>query len=187
MTKATSSLILILLLLLGVSTSRAQVDYEVRLTPLTRVANTLDVDIEIRSTGASTFVLGTSSLLFNYNTAGLGAPISRPTALIGPWSNPPDFDYNLLALSTGSGFAGLTVDFAGGDDENGTIVPSTFTRVGTVRLTIISTTQTAGFSWRNIGINTQVFRLTSPGVPFGGQTDMILLFQSNCQPSRRQW
>ena len=118
--------------LVGSHSACAETASQVRLLQQIRVAGSFDVDVEIKRTGATTFVLGTSSFLFNYNSLGMRAP-SRPSSLIGPWSAGADLDYVLLTLTfdTTAGWAGLTVDFAGGDDDNGPTVPDTgFIRVG---------------------------------------------------------
>jgi hypothetical protein len=161
-------------LLLGVGLTKetnAQVSYEVRLTRSFRVSGSLDVDVEIMSTGSASFVLSTSTFVFTYNTAGLGSP-SRISALNGPWTSTNDPDYNAVGLNSGTGYAGLTVEFAGGDDDNGPTVPSSFTRIGTVRFTILDIAQSDMLSWKNIGTNTQVFLLADPGNPLDLKTDI---------------
>jgi hypothetical protein len=161
-------------LLLGVGLTKetdAQVSYEVRLTRAFRVSGSLDVDVEIMSTGSASFVLSTSTFVFTYNTGALGSP-SRISSLNGPWTGTNDPDYNAVTLNSGSGYAGLTVEFAGGDDDNGPTVPSSFTRIGTVRFTILDMAQSDVLSWKDIGTNTQVFRLADPGNPLDQQTDI---------------
>ena len=151
--------------------------YEVRLTEV--VAGGWDsVQVEIRSTGGS-FVLATSTLIFNYNTAALYAP-TKLAAKDGPWDN-TDADYNNVVLVRDSvtGFAGLTVLFIGtsqgeGDDDNGAIVPATFTPIGMLRFAVKNPSLSPLFSWRAIGVTTQVFKLTSPGTPGGGQSDITI-------------
>jgi hypothetical protein len=140
--------------------------YSVRLVQNV-VGGNLDVDIEIGNASAD-FVLGTSSFVIDYNTAGLSTPTK---ANDGPWDNGSDDDYNNLSLSTGTGFAGLTVDFAGGDDNNGPAVTAGFQRVGTIRFPVVSSSESSGLSWRNVGSNTQVFKLTDPGIS-SDQTDI---------------
>jgi hypothetical protein len=129
----------------------------------TVVAESLFVDVEIGDASPQ-FVLATSTFLFNYNTVGLSTP-TKVTANDGPWDN-ADADYLNVALSSGVGYAGLTVEFAGGDDNNGALVPGalTYQRVGTVRLRIIDAGQGSGLAWRQIGTTTQVFKLANPGV-----------------------
>jgi hypothetical protein len=159
----------------------AQVSYEVRLTE--RLTSTFDVDVEIKRTSVDTFVLGISSFIFNYNTAAIGSP-TKVSANDGPWDQtvvPPELDYLDVFLISGtvSGFVGLLVEFVGGApsplfvDNNGvTVSDSEFMRVGTVQFTVINSSLSPGLSWRNIGSNTQVFRLTNPGVQGGGHTDI---------------
>lgn len=169
-----------------VAETRADVNFEARLTQVFRVSGSFDVDVEIRSTGTETFVLGTSTFLFNYNIAGLTTP-AKVSANDGPWdlNVVTEGDYLNVALNSGTGWAGLRVEFAGGDpdpgpppiDNNGQIVPTSFTRVGTVRFTILDAGQNSDLAWKNITTNTQVFRLTNPGDPTQPppQTDITLL------------
>jgi hypothetical protein len=150
-----SSIFLILLLYLGCTlVLNAQYSFEAQLTQVIRENGKLDVDVEIRSTGTSSFVLATSTLVFNYNTAGLGSPM-KVEANDGPWDN-TDLDYWPVSLSNGAGYAGLSVFFSGGIDNNGAVVPSTFTRIGTVQFTILNSSQSSGLAWRGIGTVTQV-------------------------------
>ena len=159
-----------------ISTPLLNIGFEVRLTQAFRVGGKLDVDVEIRNT-ASSFVLATSTFVFNYNTAGLGGP-TKVVANDGPWDN-PDADYQNVSLSSGTGYAGLIVVFLGGDDNNGAVVPSTFTRVGTVRLTILDPNQSSGLTWKSIGTATEVAKVTNPGV--GGQ-DLITPYGTFIDP-----
>jgi hypothetical protein len=169
-----SSILFIVLLYLGCTVVlNAQYSFEAQLTQVIRESGKLDVDVGIRSTGSS-FVLATSTFLFNYNTAGLGSPI-KVAANDGPWDN-TDLDYLDVSLNNGSGFAGLTVIFWGGFDNNGAVVPSTFTRIGTVQFTILNSSQSSGLVWRGIGTVTQVARLSNPGVYLGGQTPITGTF-----------
>jgi len=151
----------------------AAVSYEVRAVQ-TINGSFLDVDIEIRSTGDA-FVLSTSSFFLNYPTS---PPRFSAAAKVidndGPWDN-SDGDYYNVLLTSGSGFVGLTVEFAGGEDETGALVPNTFTRIGTIRLTISDALQASGLSWRDIGTVTQVARLTDPGRANAGSTDITQL------------
>jgi hypothetical protein len=170
-----SSIFLILLLYLGCTlVLKAQYSFEAQLTQVIRESGKLDVDVGIRSTGSS-FVLATSTFLFNYNTAGLGSPI-KVAANDGPWDYNTDLDYLDVSLNNGSGFAGLIVLFGGGFDNNGAVVPSTFTRIGTVQFTILNSSQSSGLVWRGIGTVTQVARLSNPGVYLGGQTPILGTF-----------
>jgi hypothetical protein len=157
-----SSLLLILLLYLGWATLlNAQSGFEVRLTQVLRVSGKLDVDVEIRST-ASPSVLATSTFVFNYNAVALGSP-TKVAANDGPWTN-TDGDYQKVTLNSRTGYAGLTVVFQGGDDNNGPVVPSTFTRIGTIQFPILDPTQTSNLVWRSIGKVTEVSRLSNPGI-----------------------
>jgi hypothetical protein len=159
-----SRVLFVLLLGLGwVTLTKAQVGFEVRLTQVFRVSGKFDVDVEIRSTGSS-FVLGTSSFVFNYNTAGLASP-SKVAANDGPWDSNSDGDYNDVGLSSGPGYAGLTLLFGFTQaDYNGPIVPSTFTRIGTIQFTILDPSQSSNLVWRAIGVVTEVYELSNPGV-----------------------
>jgi hypothetical protein len=153
---------LFLLLYMGFTTLvDAQAGYEVRLTQVIRVSGKLDVDVEIRSI-APPYVLATSTFVFNHNAAALGSPV-KVAANDGPWGN-GDGDYQNVALSRGTGYAGLTVVFQGGGDYNGAVVPSTFARIGTVQFTILDPSQTSDLVWRSIGTVTEVSRLSNPGV-----------------------
>lgn len=145
--------------------------YEVRLVQSVTNGNDTVV-VEIRRTDVSTFVMGTSTFVFNYNTAALFAPV-KVASYDGPWDN-SDGDYLNIALVRDSliGFAGLIVEFQGGDDDNGVVVPATFTRVGGLRFSVKNASLTPTLAWRNVGANTQVQKLTSPGVFEGGQTDI---------------
>ena len=131
--------------------------------------------MEIRSTGSS-FALGTSAFLFDYNTAALGIP-TKIDANDATWIN-SDADYDGVGLSSGTGYAGLTVVFEGiklpdhpGDDNNGTPVPSTFTRIGTIQFPIGDPSQSSGLVWRGIGPVTGVSRLSNAGFN-ASQTDI---------------
>lgn len=101
-----------------VAETRADVNFEARLTQVFRVSGSFDVDVEIRSTGTETFVLGTSTFLFNYNIAGLTTP-AKVSANDGPWdlNVVTEGDYLNVALNSGTGWAGLRVEFAGGDPD----------------------------------------------------------------------
>ncbi|MDX1702023.1 MAG: T9SS type A sorting domain-containing protein, partial [Melioribacteraceae bacterium] len=100
---------------------------------------------------------------------------AKVSANDGPWDAQSDADYNNVLLSSDPGYLGLSVEFAGGEDNNGTEVPSSWTRIGTLRLTITDASQSSGLSWRQISTVTQVFRLTNPGVSGGGSTDITSL------------
>jgi hypothetical protein len=139
----------------------AQAGFEVRLVQVIRVSGKLDVDVEIRNM-APPSVLATSTFVFNYNTVALGGP-SKVAANDGPWGN-SDGDYQAIALSRGTGYAGLTVVFQGGDDNNGAAVPSTFTRIGTIQFDILDPSQYSNLAWRSIGKVTELSRLSSPGI-----------------------
>jgi len=162
-------------LLLTAQLLEAAISYEVRIAQ-TKNGNYWDMDIEIRSTGTTTFVLSTSTFFLDYPTS--PARFSTPekvSANDGPWDAQSDADYANVSLASGTGYLGLAVEFAGGEDDNGQVVPSSWTRIGTLRLTITDQTKTSGLSWRLIGTVTQVFRLTNPGVSGGGSTDITSL------------
>lgn len=160
--KKLSSLLLSLLLSLGWTTLlSAEGSLEVRLTQVIRVSGKLDVDVEVRSMALSP-VLATSTFVFNYNSAALGNP-SKVVANDGPWSG-GDRDYQAVALSRGNGYAGLAVVCVGGDDNNGAVVPSTFTRIGTIQFPILDPAQTSDLVWRSIGRVTEVSKLSNPGM-----------------------
>ena len=123
---------------------------------------------EIRQTGTTSFVLSTASFLLNYNNAALGSP-TLITAYDGPWSSEADQDYNDLKSipvsqsDTAARFAGLLVEFVGGQDNDGPTVPESFTRIGTLSFPIRNRNLTPGFTWRGVGTTTQVTRLAQPG------------------------
>ena len=150
---------LTMVLLLAVGQTPAQT-YSVEVTR-TRVDTTLDLDFFIGNSSAP-FVLGTSSFLVNYDTTVLTSP-TKLTANDGPWDN-TDGDYINLLLNTGPGYAGLTVEFNGSGNMNGANVGVPLTRIGTIRFMVLDSTLAPGLSWRSIGTNTQVFRLTNPGI-----------------------
>jgi hypothetical protein len=179
MRKLSSILLIVLLYLRCTLVLNAQYGFETQLTQVIRESGKLDVDVEIRSTGLSSFVLATSTFAFNYNTAGLGSP-TKVEANDGPWDYDTDRDYYPISVSSGSGFAGLSVTFnlwgGWGGDNSGAFVPSTFTRIGTVQFTILNSSQSSGLVWRGIGSATQVYRLTNPGVYLGGQTPVTGTF-----------
>lgn len=147
-------------LALAVVLTASSQTYEVRLAR-TISANTLTVDVMIGNASPA-FVPGTMTLLFNYNTSALSTP-ARVAANDGPWRAANDADYNGLLLSTGAGYAGLTVEFAGGDDNNGTTVTSAFTRVGSISFTILNHNLFPSLTWTGKDITTQVFKVTTPG------------------------
>lgn len=152
----------------------AEVSYNVRVVQTVN-GSFLDMDIEIQSTG-DPFVLSTSSFFLNYPTS--PTRFSTPAkveANDGPWDLNSDFDYANVLLSSDAGYLGLTLEFAGGIDNNGTVVPGSWTRIGTLRLTITDINQSSELTWRLIGSVTQVARLTSPGVNGGGSTSITSL------------
>ena len=179
--KKTLTILVCLLLPAAFATQvNAQVSYEVRLTE--RLNGTFEVDVEIKRTSVDTFVLGTSTLGFDYNTAAIGTP-TKVIANDGPWDQsftPPfEGDYLDVALSTQPGFAGLIVEFLGGTpappfiNNNGATVSDTeFMRIGTVQFTVINSSLSPSLAWAGVGTATQVVRLTNPGVEGGGQTNI---------------
>jgi len=130
------------------------------------------VDVEIRSSG-DPFVLATSTFVFDYDTIALANP-TKVAANDGPWDN-TDGDYANVAVISGSSFVSLIVEFNGTDDYDGTTIPSSYTRIGTVRFTISDASRNSGLQWRSIGSATQVFRITSPSVINSGETDITAL------------
>ena len=152
----------------------AEVAYEVQVVQ-TKNGSFWDMDVEIRSTG-DPFVLSTSSFFLNFPTspARFSTP-ARVDANDGPWDVNSDFDYTQMGFNSNSDYLGLTVEFQGGTDNTGQVVPSSWTRIGTLRLTITDESQSSGLTWRLIGTVTQVARLTSPGVSGGGSTSITAL------------
>ena len=152
----------------------AQIAYEVQAIQTDIAGPKLQVDFQIRSTGATNFVLGTSTFFVNYNTSGLGTTVLRVSASDGPWSAAQDDDYGSLTTQKGTGYAGLTVVFnGGGTDDNGLVVPATWTNIGRLTINITNAALTSSFAWRAIGAVTQVMKVTSPGVYTGGGCDDI--------------
>lgn len=152
----------------GSAVMRAQT-YEVQIEQV--VARSTDtVHFEIRQTGTTPFVLTSASFLLNYDTAALGFP-TVVSADNGPWDMTGDPDYNNIKsipidrADSAAGFAGLLVEFTGGNDNNGPTVPISFTRIGTLSFPIRNGNLTPAFQWRNIGMNSQVTKLTNPGSP----------------------
>ena len=166
--KRNKIVLLAAILMVGLSSNAFGQTYDARLVQ-TINGSFLDVDVQIGNAPVG-FVLGTSTFLFNYNTLALSGP-TKVAANDGPWDINSDLDYLQVGIPTGTGFVGLTVEFGGGDDDNGALAAVVFTRVGTVRFTIINASLTPDLVWRNIGSNTQVFRLTTPGSGTG-QTDI---------------
>jgi hypothetical protein len=171
-----TALSMAVLTLLAPVVLQAQIAYEVRTVQTVVAGPKLQVDFQIRSTGVTTFVLGTSTFVVNYNTLGLassGTNVARVTANDGPWSGAQNADYNALAVSKGTGYAGVTVVFVGGTTETGLVVPGTFTRIGSITIVITDPTKTSQLAWRAIASVTQVLKVTSPGVATGGACDDI--------------
>ena len=175
----TQVFITIALLLSWFGVSNAQT-FEVRVTE-SGLATGLDtLTFEIQYTGGTSFVLGTSTFVVDYNTSALAAPV-KLVNLDGPWDSGLDPDYQDVARvrDTTTGFAGITVEFVGtsaggGDDDNGAIVPNTFTRIGALRFPVKNSTLQSNLAWRAIGSVTQVFKLTTPGDPSDLQTNITL-------------
>ena len=155
-------------LALAVVMTTSSQTYELRLTR-TISANTLTIDVMIGNASPA-FVPGTMTLLFNYNTSALSTP-ARVSANDGPWRAANDPDYNGLLLSTGTGYAGLTVEFAGDADNNGPTVTSAFKRVGSISFTILNKSLLPSLTWMGKGVTTQVFKVTTPGTAHD-QTDI---------------
>jgi hypothetical protein len=173
MVKKSTTLIIALIVMMVSIQLQAQVAYEVRtIQDITTQPGFLLIDIEIRSTGATPFQMGTSAFVFNYNTSALTAATlagaRKVSANDGPWDATNDDDYTDVGTSAPSpGIISLIVDVSGtGSDATGPVVPASFTRVGTLKLTINNTALTSQLSWRNIGINTGVQMFANPGVDY---------------------
>jgi hypothetical protein len=151
----------------------ASISYEVKTVQTVIAGPKLQVDFQIKSTG-DPFVLGTSTFILNYNQSALGptSGVKLISANDGPWSNPPNDDYQAVAVSKNTGYAGITIVFVGGDTDNGQIVGSTFTTIGSITIPITNAALTSQLTWRNIGSVTQVQELTNPGVYAAGVTDI---------------
>ena len=156
-------------LVLAVVMTASSQSYELRLNR-TLSPTTLTIDVMIGNASPS-FVPGTMTLLFNYNTAALGSP-TRVSASDGPWRAANDADYSALLLSSGTGYVGLTVEFGGGDDDNGPSLSTSFIRVGRIQFPILNKNLLPTLTWMGKGITTQVFKLTTPGTANGGQTNI---------------
>ena len=141
-------------------------------------ASTLQLDFQIKSTGTS-FQLSTSTLVMNFDVSGLDyTQVSTGTA--GPWDIFTDKDYSALNSAqgldggTGQGYGGIVVQFnghstnTGGYNNQGTVVPTSFTSIGTITIPITDATKAANLSWRAIGSVTQIQRITTPGQVNGG-------------------
>jgi hypothetical protein len=164
------TLFVTLVLVLAVVMTASSQTFEVRLAR-TINANTLTIDVMLGNASPA-FVPGTMTLLFNYNTSALSTPV-RVSANDGPWRAANDADYNALLLSTGAGYAGLTVEFAGGDNNNGPTVTAAFTRVGSISFTILNKSLLPSLTWMGKGVTTQVFKVTTPGTA-PDQTDITV-------------
>ena len=141
-------------------------------------ASTLQIDFQIKSTGTS-FQLSTSTLVMNFDVSGLDYNnVNLNTS--GFWDAGTDQDYQFMSSAqgldggTGQGYGGVVVIFQGNASNNathnnaGTVVPSTFTSIGTITIPITDATKAANLSWRAIGSVTQIQRITSPGTTHGG-------------------
>jgi hypothetical protein len=172
MYKSLKRFLIVILFLQLTSVLTAQVAYEVRAVQNTATVGFLRIDIEIRSTGATPFQLGTSSFVFNYNTSGLHAATlagqRKVAANDGPWDSATDDDFADVSTSAPSaGIISLIVDISGsGTDAIGAEVPSTFTRIGTLQLIVDNVASSSQLTWRNIGINTAVQMFAAPGVDY---------------------
>ncbi|MGA9405553.1 MAG: T9SS type A sorting domain-containing protein [Bacteroidota bacterium] len=169
--KARSTIFLIALLsFFSLATLHASISYEVQTVQTLITGSKLQIDFQIKSTGDA-FELGTSTFIVNYNSAALGpnSGVKLISGNDGPWSNPPNDDYDAVAVSKSTGYAGITVVFVGGDLDAGPVVGSTFTTVGSITIPITDATQLSQCTWRGIGSVTQVQEITSPGVSTSGE------------------
>ncbi len=170
----------VMLLLFGAfGIVNAQVACEVQAVTSFPDAATLQIDFQIKSTGVTSFQMSTSTLVMNFNVAGLDYT-SVGVNTSGPWDIFTDKDYQALNSAqgldggTGQGYGGLVVVFQGhstnasGFNNQGTVVPTSFTSIGTITIPITDASKTANLSWRAIGSVTQVQRITNPGQLNGG-------------------
>ena len=114
------------------------------------VGGNFDVLVQIKSNG-STFGLGTSNLAFDFNDNGL----SSPTLL--SVSNFSGGLYNDITVTEpASGRASVNIELF--VPNNGTVVPTTYINVATVRFSIDNTSETSNLVWRTSAPNaTNVF------------------------------
>ena len=105
-----------------------------------------DVKVQIASSSA-TMTVGTSNLVFTYNTSAINPqPLNLTTHAFSGGN------YNVMILT--EPFAGrlsLNIDLA--SLNNGTVVGTTWMDVATVRFTIIDQTLNSGLEWRSITPN----------------------------------
>ena len=107
------------------------------------VGGNFDVKIQIQSVGG-TFGLGTSNLVFTYNTSGL----SSPTLLTA--HNFSGGNYIAMTVTEpASGRVSSNIDL--NSINNGTTVSSTWMDVVTIRFTISDPATTSGMVWRTSG------------------------------------
>jgi hypothetical protein len=143
--------IAILLSLFRSSILIAQPTYDLRIVEVKNdkvVSGNLDVKIQIQSVGG-TFAMGSSNLVFTYNTSGL----STPTLLAV--HNFSGGSYNAMTVTqpaTNRVSANIEL-FA---PNTGTTIASTFMDVVTIRFTITNTSQTSNIVWRTIAPNPTV-------------------------------
>jgi hypothetical protein len=162
----------------GVAGSNAAVEYQVHAVQAINTPGKLDVDIQIlRSPTSDSFVLGTSTYSLQYNAAAVGNP-QLLWESNGPWDNLTDRDYSDMDISLGSDYVSLVVFYQNfsspgpGRDFNGAVVPTTAQLIGRIQFDILDPSAVSTLSWRAIGSVTQVYRLTSPGVAGGGETEI---------------
>ncbi|MCC6398115.1 MAG: T9SS type A sorting domain-containing protein [Bacteroidetes bacterium] len=119
----------------------------------------LDVSVYVGQASPS-FVLATSGFRLGYNSSALGNPV-RIGADDGPWDQQTDADYANMSLTLYDGpVVELNTKFVGGLDYTGALVPTTgWTRVGTIRFSILNSALPSGLAWSN----PVVYRVNSPG------------------------
>ncbi len=150
------SFLFILLLIAGrvmVGSLSAQPAYDLRLL-LTHndhtVGGHLDVTVQMRAR-PDTFRIGSSNLVFMYNTAGLSSPV-----LQGVHHFSGGFYNNLTVTEPIPGLVSTNIELF--VPNRGSLVPDTFIDINTIRFTITDSTQTTGLVWRTENPNaTTVF------------------------------
>ena len=119
----------------------------------------LDVSVFVGQASPA-FVLATSDFRLSYNPSALGSP-TRISADDGPWDQQADADYANMSLSLYDGpVVELNTRFLGGLDFTGALVPTVgWTRVGTIRFSILNPSLPSGLAWSA----PVVYRVNSPG------------------------
>lgn len=135
--------LLLAFVILAAFTNASASSFDLQFTGFTGVKTTggnWDIRVQIRSVGG-TFKLGTSNLVFTYDTNTL----SSPTLLTA--HNFSGGNYNTMSVTepvTGRVSINIELFVAGG----GTTVESTFMDVVTIRFTVVDGSGTAGLAWR---------------------------------------